>query len=355
MKLLEVLYAQEFKTLTYYPRKVSINDPKTLLFGSKRSGKSYIVLDHLSRLKKGSFLYIDFSDLRINQAIFIGLPNFLKVKGIKLLVLDNFDFSFKIPPCEEVIVTTHLNQTIDGFKKSDVFPLDFEEFIAFEKRQFQIESIFNDYATIGTYPAIAQTSKERFVKEFQTLIKSMMDSELEFLVFKNFALSQGEIVSPFSLFNDLKIFHKISKDKFYATIKKLQDERMIFLLEKFGKKRADKKVYLVDFAIKSVLTFDKDFIKRFENIIFLELLKSGEEVYYTDMVEFYLPQSDSAIIPILFSPIQMIENKIKRIQKDLVAHNIKDVQILTLEAEGEFEIDGIRCQISPFWEWALSR
>ena len=355
MKLLEVLYAQEFKTSSFHARKVSIASSKTILFGPKRSGKTSIVLDHLSRRKKGSYLYIDFSDLRVDQAIFIGLPSFLKQNNISLLVLDNFDFSFKTPPCDEVIITTHINKNLEDFKRVEIFALDFEEFIAFEKRQFQIESIFNDYAICGTYPAMANVPKDRLIKEFQNLIISMMDSELELLIFKSFALSQGEIVSPFSLFNELKIFHKISKDKFYTTIKKLQDEKMIFLVEKFAKAKADKKVYLVDFAIKSVLTFDKDFIKRFENIIFLELLKSGEEVYFTDMVEFYLPQSDSAIIPILFSPIQMIENKIKRIQKDLVAHNIKDVQILTLEAEGEFEIDGIRCQISPFWEWALSR
>jgi hypothetical protein len=355
MKLLEVLYAQDLKQSKLYPRKVSITDDKTMLVGPKRSGKTSIILDHLSREKKGDYLYIDFSDLRVNQAIFIGLPNFLKKHNISLLVLDNFDFSFKIPPINRVIISTHQPKKLDLFRKKELYPLDFEEFIAFEKRQFQIESIFNDYAICGTYPAMATIQKDRLIKEFQNLIISMMDSELELLIFKSFALSQGQIMSPFALFNELKIFHKISKDKFYTTIKKLQDEKMIFLVEKFKKPKADKKVYLVDFAIKSVLTFDKDFIKRFENIIFLELLKSNEEVYFTDMIEFYLPKKDLAIIPILFAPKQMIKNKIERIKKDLLTYDIKKLQILTLEEEGEFEIDGIKCQISTFWEWALGR
>jgi hypothetical protein len=51
----------------------------------------------------------------------------------------------------------------------------------------------------------------------------------------------------------------------------------------------------------------------------------------------------------------MIKNKIERIKKDLLTYDIKKLQILTLEEEGEFEIDGIKCQISTFWEWALGR
>ncbi len=355
MKLLESLHAREFKTITFYPRKVSIKSPKTILFGPRASGKTTILLDHLSREKKGSFLYIDFNDLRLDQAIFIGLPSFIKSKKISLLVLDNFDFSFTVPKCDRVIISTTDNRSLDGYDRVEIYPLDFEEFIASQKIDLDIESIFNNFATIGTYPAMLHTPKDRFIKEFQYFLRSMFKSDLELAIFKSFALMQGEIINPYAIFNDLKIFHKLSKDKFYEVLNRFQEERLIFLVQRYNKPKANKKLYLIDFAIKSVLTFDKDFIKRFENIIFLELLKSGEKCYYTDLIEFYIPSSDLAILPMLFSPLAMIEGKLNRIKKDLLTHKIKRVEVITLEVSLKIDLDGIECEVLPFWEWALRR
>ncbi len=353
--LLEILYATEFKKPSFFPRKFSFTHPKTLLVGPKKSGKSTIIFDHLSSLKKGTFLYIDFSDLRLSQAIIFGLPAFLEEHRINLLVLENFDFSFKIPLCNEVIITTTTARALEGFVTQTLYPLDFEEFIAFEKRQLNTQSIFNDYATWGTYPAVILSSKENFTKLFQDHIRLMCDSPLEFTILRHYALSQGMIVSSYALFQEIKVFHKISKDKFYAITKKLQDEKMLFLVQKYNAPRADKKVYLIDFAIKSVLTFDKDFIKRFENIIFLELIKHAEEVYFTDFIDFFVPKERKAVIAMPFTPLSLIKNKIERIAKELYQHKIEKIEVITLEAEESGEYGNIPFEILPFWSWALQR
>ena len=355
INLLEILYATEFKKPHFHPRKFSFSHPKTLLVGPKKSGKSTLIYDYLSSQKKGSFLYIDFADLRLSQAIIFGLPNFLERHDITLLVLENFDFSFKIPDCQEVIITTCAYITLEGFTTEVLYPLDFEEFIAFEKRSGNIEATFNDYATWGTYPAVVVAPKENFTKHFQDHIRLICDDALEFTILRHYALSQGLITSSFTLFQEIKVFHKISKDKFYAITKKLQEEKMLFLLEKFQSPRADKKVYLVDFAIKSVLTFDKDFIKRFENIIYLELLKNGYEVYFTDLIDFYVPSQNKAIIPMPFLPTSMIHSKLARLEKDFAKYDIKKIEIITLEGEEESYHDSIPLEILPFWSWALQR
>jgi predicted AAA+ superfamily ATPase len=355
MNLLEVLYAQEFKKPTFYPRKFSFTEDKTLLVGTKKSGKSTIIYDYLSAQKKGSFLYIDFADLRINQVIIFGLPNFIKEHHISLLVLENFDFSFKIPPCPKVIITTQKKKELEGFVTQTLHPLDFEEFIAFEKRQTNIEATFNDYATIGTYPNIVLAPKENFTKQFQDHIRLICESDLEFTILRAYALSQGLQTSSFTIFHEIKEFHKISKDKFYAISKKLAEENVLLLLEKYAAPRADKKVYLIDFAIKSVLTFEKDFIKRFENIIYLELFKGGEEVFFTDLIDFYIPSENKAIIPMPFVPITLIKTKLSRIEKELQKYNIKKIEIITLDHEEESYHDSIKLEILPFWSWALQR
>ncbi len=355
MNLLEVLYATEFKKPTFYPRKFSITHKKTLILGPKKSGKSTIIFDYLSQCKKGTFLYIDFNDLRVTQVIIFGLPSFLKKNDIQLLVLENFDFSFKIPDCPEVIVTTHTAQTLEGFTCQTLYPLDFEEFIAFEKRQIDVEIIFNDYADLGTYPAVVTSAKENFVKYFQDHIRLLCDSPLEFTILKNYALMQGVSVSSYALFNEIKLFHKVSKDKFYAITKKLQEENILFLVEKYGTPKADKKVFMIDFAMKSVLTFEKDFITRFANIIFLELMKNEIEVYFTDFLDFYIPKENKAIIPMPFLPPSMILSKLSRLEKDLIKYDIKKIEIITLEGEEETYHGSIPVEILPFWSWALQR
>jgi len=355
MNLLEVLYAQEFKKPSFYPRKVTITEPRTLLTGPKKSGKSTLIFEHLSTRKKGTFLYIDFADLRVTQAIIFGLPSFLKKNHIQLLVLENFDFSFKIPDCQEVIISTHKVQTLEGFTTQTLYPLDFEEFIAFEKRQTNVEAIFSDFTDWGTYPAVVLSHKENHIKYFQDHIRLLCDSPLEFTILKNYALVQGLPISSFAIFNEIKLFHKVSKDKFYAITKKLQDEKILFLVEKFGSPRADKKVYMLDFAMKSVLTFDKDFITRFANIIFLELMKSGERVYFTDLIDFYIPEDNKAVIAMPFLPPQMIKTKLARLEKDFIKYDIQKIEVITLEGEEETYHDNIPVEILPFWSWALQR
>ncbi len=353
--LLEILYAQEFKKPSFYPRKFSFTEKKTLLYGPKKSGKTTIIYDYLSTRKKGTFLYMDFADLRLSQAILFGLPNFLVTHNITLLILENFDFSFKIPPSPEVIITTTTPRHLEGFTQAVLYPLDFEEFIAFERRQSTIESTFNDYATWGTYPAVILAHKEGFTKFFQDHIQLICQNPLEFTILRQFALSQGERISAFTLFHEIKVFHKISKDKFYAILKKLQEEQTLFLIEKFQAPKADKKVYLIDFAIKSVLTFEKDFIKRFENIIFLELMKSREEVYFTDLLDFYLPHHDRAIMAMPFLPLSIIKNKLSRLESELKKYKIQTLTILTLEHEEHFYHDKLSVEVLPFWDWALAR
>jgi hypothetical protein len=355
MDILQALYENDIKKPLFYPRKLSIDgdDKKVLICGPSKSGKTALIYDYLSSKKRGSFLYIDFYDDRIDQSLFIGLSTFLQKNSIEILVLENFDFSFTIPKVKEVIITSQIDREVEGFKKFTLYPLDFEEFISFKRSDMDIESIFNEYALHGSFPSLANVSKDNLVKLFQDLIKLLTKNEQEWRVFRLIALSQSKSVSLYSLFNEFKLFNKISKDRFYAVSKELQDRNLLFFIRKFNSPKADKKVYLIDFAIKSVLTFEKDFIKRFENMIFLELLKRGKEVYFTDLIDIYIPSSDVAVLPLAFMPKEMIKQKLKRVEKELLKYSIKRVEVITLEEEGEFMLGEIEVEIVPFWNWAL--
>ncbi len=353
MDILEILYTREFKKVTYNVRKLSITSKNLLLLGPRGSGKTTMIYDYLSQKKRGSFLYIDFDDFRlIDKNIQDDLPQFLKKHHISLLVMENFDFSFEIPSCAEMIISTNSQHVLEGFESVVLYPLDFEEFISFDKRELNIEAIFATYAAYGTFPAIHFQNKMDFVKTYQDFIKRFCENELQKRVLKLLSLYQGKVVSIYALFCETKQNIKISKDTFYSYTKKLQDEYVLFLVEKFGSKKSPKKLYLIDFALRSALSFEKDFIKRFENIVFLELMKRQKRFYYTDVIDFYLPDEDRAIITIPFLPSNLIESKLQRLSMHFKELDIKIVQVITMEVESSYEKEGISYEMLPFYNFA---
>lgn len=355
MDILEILYTREFKKVTYNVRKLSLDVKKILLLGPRGAGKSTIIYDYLSEMTKGSFLYIDFNDFRMRDYdISSDLSLFLKKHPIRLLVLEHFDFSFDIPSCEEVIVTTCQKQSLDGFITQTLYPLDFEEFISFDKRDLNLEAIFSSYAISGTFPAIFGQQKSDFIKVYQDFLNCFAKDNLQMSILQLLASNQGRMVSIHTLFLELKERMKVSKDTFYAYTKKLQDENVLFLVEKFGHKKSAKKLYLIDFALRSVLSFEKDFIKRFENIVFLELLKRDKILYYTEAFDFYLPDEQKVILSIAFLPSNLIEGKLERLNKHFMELEVKSVQVVTMEVEKVYEQNGITFEMIPFWSFATS-
>lgn len=356
MDILDILYQREFKNINFNVRKVQINDKKLLLLGPRGAGKSSLIFDYLSQRKKGSFLYIDLNDFRLTDInISHDLPIFLKKHHISLLVLEHFSFSFELPVCLETIITTDEKSKINGFTTAELFPLDFEEFLSFEKRELNIEATFNSYASSGTFPAMQTGLKNDYTKNLQQYIKEIYTQDkIDMTMLKILSSHQARVVSINKLFILLKKNHKVSKDRFYNFTKKLQKKYILFLVEKFDGSKNTKKMYLIDFTIRGVLNFDKDFIKRFENIVFLELVKRNKNIFYTDSIEFYLPNEKKAILTISFLPIDMIKNKIQRLETHFIKYDINTVQIITMGESAEFNQNGITYEILPFWNFATS-
>jgi len=354
MQLLELLYQKEFKSIPIIPRKLSIaEDDKIILCGTRGAGKSYLIYDYLQFEAYGSYLYIDFSDFRVGQISKKDLEDFIEEKKITTLVLENFDFSFDVPYVLKTILTTTKKVYKEGFKTKVLYPLDFEEFISFDKKFVSEQNTFNYFSTKGTYPFIATSPRESFEKNFQMMLNSFF-SDVEFELVKKLSLKQGSLVTLLGLYKEFKDDLKISKDRFYLLMKKLQDEMVIFLISKYKTNSHTKKLYMVDFAIRGMLSYEKDFIKRFENIIFLELLKRDEEIFYSDTIEFILPKKSLAVTAIPFLPQGLLENKIKMLIPTIKKMNLKKIQVITLEPEFSYKEDGIECEVMTFWSFALA-
>jgi len=355
MQILQLLYEDIHKNSTFIDRKMTLNHKKIILYGPRKSGKTYLILDHLSQYTQENYLYIDLSDDRINLAeVAESLAMFVQKNPIQLLVIEHFDFSFKLPPVDKIILTTSFTcNTIDDYQSYVLYPLDFEEFLAFDKKHSNIEHLFNLFTNQGTFPSIVQGNDADFSRSLQEMVHLIIPDATTYSIYKRFCELQGMKISLFQIYNYLKTIIKISKDKLYAITAQLEDQKLLFLVEKYQQPNAAKKVYAIDFALKDALTFKKDFLKRFENMVFLELIKRDKQIFYEEGIDFYIPKESLAVLCIGFTTTEVIELKLQKLLPTFWALHVKRIEVVTLSSESAKDIEGFSFSILPFWEWAL--
>lgn len=355
MQTLQALYETNYKNNLFFDRKITITQKRTILYGPRKSGKSHLIIDHISHYEKERYLYIDFFDDRVDpQLVAENLLSFVQKNRIKLLIIEHFDFSFSLPNVDEIVLTTTLtSNTLLGYDMLTLYPLDFEEFISFDKKHSNIENLFNLFTNHGTFPQIVQSSELDFQRQMQTMLHLILNDATTFLIYKRLCELQSTKISLFQIYNHLKAFTKISKDKLYAITSELLDKKLLFFVEKYNQPTSAKKVYLIDFALKDALTFKKDFLKRFENMVFLELIKRGKTIYYEEGIDFYIPHESLAILCVGFSTTEAIEIKLQKLLPTFWALHIKRIEVVTLSSESAKDIEGFSFSIAPFWEWSL--
>ena len=65
MDILEFFYENPPEFGNFTPRKRNISSSKTIIYGALNSGKSAVLKNEISALKKEEFLYLNLADLRL--------------------------------------------------------------------------------------------------------------------------------------------------------------------------------------------------------------------------------------------------------------------------------------------------
>ena len=349
--LLEEFYKTDLNVEKYHFRKVFLDEKSYQINGITQSGKTKLVKNYLLGLKKSSYLYIDCCDIRINiEELNSSLASYCNRNKIDVLVLDNYKEQIKFVNVNQLIITSQAHYETDILETLRLYPLDYEEFLAYEHKYDS--SALNHFFQLGGFPAMHKVhADERSLYMQHSLKYSLEDIEFDIMVLCAKFISQR--LSAFSIYERLRQSRKISKDKLYKSFEALISKNYIHQLSKHNHLRATKKIYLCDTSLKSALSVEKNFSRLFENMIFLELLKSDVECYYDDEIDFYLPQSDEIILCKPFADERQLFKKLESIEEFIFTHSIKKVTAITMNKEGSISHPLSQVDIIPFDIWAL--
>ena len=351
--MLDSLYNLSTRKPNLYPRKATIDASHLIIKGASGTGKTALIKQFLSNQSKSSYLYIDLKDLRIDRSMVQDeLISFCQNNPIETLVIENYDSSIALPALTTIILSTEHDLEIDGFERLELYNLDFEEFLAFDSRYDSLESAFTHYLQTGSYPELYFTHPDNRQKQLQSILRLSLDP-LELKIMMHAAKLLGQNVSAFQMFERLKDQQKLSKDMFYKTFYGMIEKGYLFWVEKFEHARAAKKLYTLDFNMKNALTLQKDFSHLFENLVYLEMLKKGSEIYYADGIDFYLPKEDRIVLTMPFSNEDVLFKKIESIEAFIIENGVLHVEVVTMSAETKLGLPYAIVEMIPFVKWAI--
>jgi len=353
MDLLEYYQNQLPSNENFIPRKCQLPFEGDInLYGVRGSGKTSIVLDYIAEDLNEDILYIDYEDpnLIFNTLETLTLQQYIDRNHIKLLVLDHYSKELLpyFPNVLKLIVITRLALEDKNFIPVELFPLDYEEFLAFESTSSQNRG-FNHFLRSGTLPLLARSQKTN-AQAMKTFFQSNFDSQEQKLLLL-LAQHHTKHLTTHQIYTFSKEKFKISKDWLYKTIKLFTDEKLILFIDDRYQK-SGKKMLLFDFAFARYLTLGQPFILQFDTMIALALMKHNIHVQ-TLGIHGYITSDHELIIPAPFESEDSLwvksQNKFNIYKK----YGISKVTIVTVANSYEYHIEKLHFEALPFDEWSV--
>ncbi len=353
MKRLDYFQNHTPENSFYVQRKLQLPDEDHInLYGARGTGKSSLVIDYLQDMDYETLLYIDCDEptLFFSPLHTIELQDYILENGIELLVLDHYDLSGLeiLPLVERMIVISRIPLNKDDFSQVELFPLDYEEFLAFE-RGMSATSSFNHFLKLGTLPIMSQYSSKD-TRELKSFLFSRFDrQEISLLIV--LATYQTNHLTVNQLFRAAKERFKVSKDWLYRKIKIFQKEGILYFINDIYQK-SGKKLILFDFALSKYLAPGQPFITQFDTMIALALIKHHRS-FETLGIYGYMIHDGELIIPAPFENEESIWKKSHNKFSLYKKYHVKKITIVTVANSYNYKIEKILFEALPFYEWSI--
>jgi predicted AAA+ superfamily ATPase len=276
---------------------------------------------------------------------------------------------------------THLT---GRYVRHELFPFSFKEFILLKKFELnektffstvgkaELRRLYNEYFLSGGFPYYLKFGDDNYLKSLyesilyrDVMARHNLTSEKEM---KELVYLLASNVS--SLFSNNRLAAAVGL-KNATTVKNyldfLQDTYLLFAVNKFdfsARKQLQnaRKIYFIDNALirKLGFIFSEDKGRFLENIVFIELLRRGREIYYfkgKGECDFLLRDGINITGAIqvchAFGEKETREREVKGLMEALVIYNLGEGWILTDDTEETIEKNGKRIRIFPVWKWLI--
>lgn len=392
--------------------------PKTkkvvTLVGTRRSGKTFYFYQLMKAVMKNTpkdrILYINFEDDRIlpldvkeldnvleayyelypenkEEEIYVFFDELQNISGWELYIRRIYDketVRLFITGSNSKLLSREIATSLRGRTLTfNLFPLSFKELlkfkeikaekdIAYSKERFKIKKLLVDYLNLGGFPEV--------VLEKNYLEQKILNNYFEIMIYKDiverfsirnvvllktlakFLLTNtSKLFSVNSYYKSLKETTSVGKETLFEYMSYLEETNFVFFVPLFSyslkqQQANPKKVFCIDNGLRNAVSFkfSKDEGRLAENLVFLELKRREEEIYYwknKGEVDFVIKSKDQSLIAINVSYSDEIY---EREAKSLLEfkkkfRNIKNLVVLTKDTQKKE--GGIT--FIPLWKWLL--
>lgn len=377
-----------------------------IVSGIRRCGKSSLLflIKEKMNLKESEYCYFNFDDERIIAGISIlddiytlHLEVYGKEPVLFLDEIQNIDNWEKfvnrmyeqgikvfVTGSNARLLSSEISTSLTGRNKLiELYPFSFSEYLRFIGNNYDLNRIsakskslllkdFNNYFETGGFPLV--------VKENDTeLINAYFQDILYRDIISRYSLTQVSGIKQIGLYfasNIGKLFsystlQEISGVKSLSSIKDYlyyyEQSYLYFYLKKFDysvKKQImnPKKVYTIDPAFASRLGFNFSESKGriLENIVYLELLRRGKEVYYHSgkkECDFVVREGLDIVEAIQVAyqvNINNHEREYQGLQEAMLTYNLREGLVLSYNTDESFIPPDVGMKVMPVWKWLLT-
>jgi len=387
----------------------------SIVAGVRRAGKSTILLQVLRKLidsgtPRENILYVNFEEptfipyltveflLRIHDLYlerfnprgrtYVVLDEVQLVPGWERFVRGLYDrdkdIKFYITGSSSKLLSKEYGTSLTGrIVSNEVFPLSFQEFLAFKEKEEMIErsrgkgspalrNLFNQYTRFGGFPQVVLTEEEKdkmqILKDYYTaviekdIIQRYQVRDIRKL--KEFCLNlYANAASHFSGYQAEKR-QKISQP---TANKFLEYAREVFLVQttdcfsySFTEQKANPyKVYAIDPGLYNAVSFrfSENLGRIFENVVYLALRRKGEEIFYwkgKGEVDFLIRKGTriDRLINVCWELNKKNEKReFSGLYEAMKQFNVSNAKIIVSGYDDQVDIKGKKIVISNFFNW----
>jgi len=385
------------------------------LIGVRRSGKTNILYSLIHRLRQtmqaDTIVYINLEDDRLFPLTPHDLGGFLDAyfelfpHNRDQRVYFFFDEIQNAPEWERFIRRLHDTENCSIFVTGssakllsreiatslrgrtipfEVFPLSFSEYLRFREIKpghssravSLLKNAFAEYCRTGGFPETAGVDDLRAKQILHEYLQMIMYRDVAerhsvgnlFLLKSLIKHCFANIANPLSLsklYNDFRSQGmQLSRNTLFDYISYLEDAYALFLVPVNSPSQREvmrnpRKLYAIDHGLKGVvdLATGNDIGRIFENIVFLQLRRKGQNICYgrqKQEIDFVLPESESPrLINVAYdiSALETRNRKLNGLVEGMQGLGVQEALLLTAEVEETVTTAAGKITILPLWKW----